>query len=99
MADRRPTITSSDDAAEAPDVSDEELERLALATPEPELPADAVPWNPTSRDPLIADWYMPAPMGTRRDWRTRTVAAAVIASIVAINAAGLCVTYGRVILG
>ena len=81
-------------------VSDAELERLALlAPPDDDLPDDAVAWSPAGRDPLIADWYMPAPVGTRRDWRSRTVAAAVIASIVAINAAGLCVTYGRVILG
>ncbi len=81
-------------------VSDEELERLALAAPpDIELDEHAVAWSPTGRDPLIADWYMPAPVGTRRDLRTRVVVAAIVASIVLINAAGLCVTYGRVILG
>ncbi len=83
---------------EAP-ISDEELERLALAAAADEVPDDAVPWSPTGRDPLIADWYMPAPAGTRRDLKTRVVTGVVLASIVAINAAGLCVTYGRVILG
>lgn len=82
-------------------VSDEELTALALAAAVDEpLPDDAVPWRPEGvLDPLIGDWYMPAPNATRRDWRARVVAATVIASIVAINAAGLCVTYGRVILG
>ncbi len=98
MAAPGPTTAATDDAHGA--ISDEELERLALAArPDAELDDDAVPWSPTGLDPLIADWYMPAPVGTRRDWLARAVAATVIASIVAINAAGLCVTYGRVILG
>lgn len=81
-------------------IADEDLERLALAAhPSDHVPDDAVPWSPTGRDPLIADWYMPAPTATRRDLRTRVVTAVVVGSIVAINAAGLCVTYGRVILG
>jgi len=81
-------------------ISDEELEQLALAAPsEVVLNEHAVAWSPTHRDPLIADWYMAAPVGTRRDLRTRIVVAAIVASIVLINAAGLCVTYGRVILG
>lgn len=42
---------------------------------------------------------MPAPTATRRDLKTRVVTAVVVGSIVAINAAGLCVTYGRVVLG
>jgi hypothetical protein len=86
--------------ATADRITDEELERLALAaSPVDELPDDAEPWSPTGRDPLIADWYMPAPTATRRDLKTRVVTAVVVGSIVAINAAGLCVTYGRVILG
>ncbi len=81
-------------------ISDEDLERLALAaSADAELPDDAVPWSPSGRDPLIADWYMPAPTATRRDLKTRVVTAVVVGSIVAINAAGLCVTYGRVVLG
>lgn len=86
--------------ATAAPISDEELERQALeASPDAVVPDDAVAWSPTGRDPLIADWYMPAPAATRRDLRTRVVTGVVVASIVAINAAGLCVTYGRVILG
>lgn len=82
------------------DITPEELERQALAAPTgDELPDDAVAWSPTGRDPLIADWYMPAPTAVRRDLKTRVITATIVASIVAINAAGLCVTYGRVILG
>lgn len=81
-------------------ITDEELERQALAaSPVDDLPDDAVAWSPAGRDPLIADWYMPAPTATRRDLKTRVVTGVVLASIVAINATGLCVTYGRVILG
>ena len=94
-----PEPTAPLDQAVEP-VSDEELERQALAASRSDaLPDDAVPWSPTGRDPLIADWYMPAPTATRRDLRSRVVVAVIVGSIIAINAAGLCVTYGRVILG
>jgi hypothetical protein len=91
-----PATTETDDV-----ISDEELERLALAAADDHdaLPDDAVAWSPTGRDPLIADWYMPAPTALRRDLKTRLVTGLIVASIVAINAAGLCVTYGRVVLG
>jgi hypothetical protein len=98
MAAPAPTDASTLDERDG--ISDDELERLALAAPpSDDLDDDAVAWSPTGRDPLIADWYMPAPTASRRDLRTRLVVGATIASIVAINAAGLCVTYGRVILG
>jgi hypothetical protein len=98
MAGPAPIEAPTEDEHDA--VPDEELERLALAaSPEVELGDDAVAWSPAGRDPLIADWYMPAPIATRHDLKTRLVVGATIASIVAINATGLCVTYGRVILG
>ena len=97
MAAPGPTTARPDDAPDA--ISDAELERLALAASDHELPDDAVAWDLSGRTPLIADWYRPAPAGLRRDLRTRVVAGAVLASILAINAAGLCVTYGTVILG
>lgn len=94
MATPEPT---ADDLAP---LTDEELERLALAAaPSDDLADDAVPWSPSGRDPLIADWYMPAPTAARRDLKTRVVMGAVVLSILAINASGLCVTYGRVIFG
>ena len=85
-------------------VVDDELAALALgADPDAPLAADAVDiWTvlgPTARSPLPT-WYQPAPMGVRRlaGWRrhvARLSASLVIASFVAINAAGLCNTYGQ----
>lgn len=84
-----------------PPISDAELEALALAAPlEPDLGPDAVAWRPSEDAAgLLPDWYMPAPLALRRDWRARVAAAVVVAAILAINAAGLCVTYGRVTFG
>lgn len=53
------------------------------------------------RTGLLPDWYMPTPSaGTRRlsGWR-RHVVFLVVFAIGAINAAGLCITYGHVTLG
>ena len=84
-------------------ISDDELVEQALAAHPDELPDDAVPWTdvvePGAVD-LLPSWYMPAPMpGTRRlvGWR-RGLAFAVIVAFLAINAAGLCVTYGRIVI-
>jgi hypothetical protein len=56
----------------------------------------------TERDQnLLPEWYMPAPMERTtplpRWWRW--VAIAIIAAFVAINAYGLCSTYGHVGFG
>jgi hypothetical protein len=82
------------------DVSDEELAFLALeADPDLPLADDAVPFEVHGSDELLPDWYMPAPTsGPRRGWRRR-VAVTTVASILLINAAGLCVTYGPVTFG
>jgi hypothetical protein len=81
---------------------DEELVALALAAdPEPALGDDAVPIRPlgAAAGDLLPDWYMPAPStGVRPGWRRR-VAVGVVSSILLINAAGLCVTYGPVTFG
>lgn len=82
-------------------VSDEELVAAALAAvPEPDLPEDAVPIRALhAPDDLLPDWYMPAPTaGARPGWRRR-VAIGVVSSVLLINAAGLCVTYGPVTFG
>ena len=52
----------------------------------------------------LPEWYMPAPMGVRRfsGWRRRLVRATVflvIAAFIAINAYGLCNTYGQLSFG
>ncbi len=85
-------------------LSDEELTALALAAdPDVVLGDDAVPIRPLDRpnaDPLLPSWYMPAPAtgGSHPPWQRR-VAVGVVSSILLINAAGLCVTYGPVTFG
>lgn len=85
-------------------VSDEELAALALAAdPEVAMADDAVSfWALAGVDAEgpLPSWYMPAPMRARRfsGWRARVVRLSVysvIASFLAINAYGLCNTYGQ----
>ena len=69
--------------------------------PEAPLPSDAIEYRPWGHSHgLLPDWYMPAPAGAvlPRGWRRR-IAITVIAAILAINALGLCVTYGQVTFG
>ncbi len=87
------------------DLTDEELTAQALAaSPRTVADDDAVSyWDVVAPHDLglLPAWYMPTPSaGSRRlrGWRRR-VAYLVAGSIVLINAAGLCVTYGRVTLG
>lgn len=92
-----------DEAAVA--VSDDELVAQALAAEHRTVADDEAIsyWDVVApRDlGLLPAWYMPTPSaGTRRlrGWRRRVVYL-VTGSIVALNAAGLCVTYGHVTLG
>lgn len=83
-------------------MTDEELTALALAAdPNAPLPDDAVPiWSldPVGVDPALPAWYMPVATAPRmRGWRRR-VALLLIGSFLAINAAGLCSTYGHVVI-
>jgi hypothetical protein len=82
------------------ELADEELAALALAAdPDTPVPHDAVPIRTRERDELLPDWYMPAPTsGARPGWRRR-IAITAVSSILLINAAGLCVTYGPVTFG
>lgn len=76
--------------------TDEELAELALAAdPDAPIDADAVPFGQPARDAaLLPEWYMPVPGPVRRT-RPRVVAvSAIIASLILVNGAGLCVTYG-----
>ena len=85
-------------------VDDAELCAEALAAdPNAAVPADAISlWELTGAGPaaVLPGWYMPAPMQPPRltGWRRRLLrwnVALIIASFVAINAAGLCNTYGQ----
>jgi hypothetical protein len=77
--------------------TDEELTELAMsADPNAPIDADAVPWQfgfGFERN-LLPDWYMPRPMGRRRNKGTTAVVLSVVAGLVVICAFGLCVTSG-----
>lgn len=81
-------------------ITDDELTRLALAAdPDTAVADDAVPiWDLLggTTGTLLPTWYMPAPDGTVRTGRRwkRVVAIVAISAFVAINATGLCSTYG-----
>jgi hypothetical protein len=80
-------------------ISDEELTAEALAAEPEALSDDAVPWSGADGTiDLLPSWYMPAPMpgGRRLDGWRRRLALIVIVAFLAINAAGLCSTYGLV---
>jgi hypothetical protein len=81
-------------------VSDDELAALALAADPKALPGDdAVPLDDyLERQPgLLPLWYMPRPMarsGSR--WRVAVVLG-IVAAFLAIEAAGLCSTFGQIV--
>ena len=85
-------------------ISDDELSELALsADPDPELADDAACfWDVVQpdRSPRLPDWYMPAMQGATvvHGWRRRVILLVVLAFF-AIDAAGLCNTYGWVAFG
>ncbi|GAC1388134.1 MAG: hypothetical protein NVSMB4_14500 [Acidimicrobiales bacterium] len=84
--------------------TDDELAALAMsADPELALGDDAVSfWDVVgARDEaLLPTWYMPSPRtGTLRltGWRRRLVMLLIIAFLL-IDAAGLCSTYGSIVI-
>jgi hypothetical protein len=80
-------------------ISDEELTALALAAdPTEMLDDDAVPFDVGGGSGLLPDWYMPAPQALGRSRRRSTVATTFIVSLLVLNALGLCVTYGSVVI-
>jgi len=85
-------------------VDEAELCAEALAAdPDAVVPDDAVPFAQvagTGPAAALPDWYMPTPMRARAltGWRRHLVrwnVALIVASFLAINAAGLCNTYGQ----
>lgn len=86
-------------------LTDDELAEAALAAdPDMGVADDAASfWDLASDDDdsLLPQWYMPAPMAgpnpPRRWWRW--VAVVLIVAFLAIEAYGLCSTYGDIVLG
>ena len=83
--------------------SDEELCELALgADPDQPLDADAIPlaFSDARNFDLLPHWYMPPVMwsgGTCR-WR-KAVIIVIVATLVTIEALGLCSVFGQVVIG
>jgi hypothetical protein len=81
-------------------LSDEELTALALAA-DPDAPIDvgATPFTGSSSTSLglLPSWYMPAiALGkAQRYWKV--VVLVLVATLFAIEAAGLCSTYGQLV--
>ena len=86
-------------------VTDEELTKLALAAdPDLVVDDDAVCfWDLAGIGPshALPEWYMPSPVGgtsVLSGWRRQLVRfnlALIVTSFLAINAYGLCNTYGQ----
>ncbi|MGI8756445.1 MAG: hypothetical protein ACR2MB_11415 [Acidimicrobiales bacterium] len=95
----------TDDALTDDALTDDELTAAALAA-DPDAVADGdAPslWemDASPRGGLLPSWYLPvSPAGSRRlrGWRRR-LAYLVIATFLAIDAVGLCSTYGPLIFG
>jgi hypothetical protein len=77
------------------EITDEELEAEALAA-DPDVPidGDAEPFGGSPDAGLLPDWYMPVGGPVRRTRARRIVVVGIIVSLLIVNAAGLCVTYG-----
>ena len=91
--------THDDELEDELELTDAELTALALAAnPDMVLGDDAVPFNAAATDGLLPDWYMPAAQAGGRSSKRTAVMALVVISLLALNAAGLCVTYGEVVV-
>lgn len=95
--------TVDDVAVDDVAVDDEALAALALAA-DPDLPLapDAEPWRAEPGDgeadaALLPGWYMPPAAAPVRSPIRRAAGLAVVASLVLINASGLCITYGYLV--
>lgn len=79
--------------------SDEELTELALAAdPDAPIDASAVPFASSSGTlGLLPSWYMPAIALGRAHRYWKIVVLVLVATLFAIEAAGLCSTYGQLV--
>jgi hypothetical protein len=79
------------------EISDEELTALSLAA-DPNAPIDegVEPFGAglSSGTDLLPEWYMPVPNSNGHSHFRSIAVAAIVASLIVVNGAGLCVTYG-----
>jgi len=79
--------------------TDEELTALALAAdPDAPLDPEAVEFMEPGADYGLPGWYMPPAQRQVRNRRHRIARITIAASLLGINAMGLCVTYGQIVL-
>ncbi|MCU1346178.1 MAG: hypothetical protein JWL70_2444 [Acidimicrobiia bacterium] len=82
-----------------PPFSDIELTEMALAADvDAPLDPDAVPFQDESADFGLPGWYMPPAQAAPRSRRQRLVRITIAASLLGVNAMGLCVTYGQLVI-
>lgn len=90
-----PRQRSSGYGAIVVDITDDELAAEAMAAdPDIAVPDDAVPFGDPVSTGLLPDWYMPVRGQVRRTRPRVMVVAGLILSLLVVNGAGLCVTYG-----
>jgi hypothetical protein len=83
-------------------LSDEELTELALAAdPDQALDADAVPLvlNDAESFDLLPRWYMPPVLSSGGSRWKKTVVLVLVATLLTIEALGLCSVFGQVVIG
>ena len=92
-----------DDPGVIDDADLEELTRLALAAdPDDPVGGDAIPMHEYlagERASPLPDWYMPVAVRFGPSRARRLVVLTIVAAFVALNAAGLCSTYGGLVFG
>jgi hypothetical protein len=83
-----------------PELTDEELDRQALAAdPFEVLPADVMPlFDLDDRGGMLPGWYMPVPVAHSNRRAKRAVVALLVVALLLVVASGLCITYGALTL-
>jgi hypothetical protein len=82
--------------SEDEELSEEELNTLAMSSEVGPLDVDAKPWTGVWNSSVSAlpGWYMPYPSAVIKRKGIRIAIAIIIISFLAVDAAGLCVTSG-----